>query len=178
MTTHAFVAARTRRAVLAALTLGLLSSCSFTDDASVRYAQDYAEHQPLRVVGYPSSGSLQVTQEVVWRIADGDTDALQSLASSDGTRRQAEATAAAWIREFRKGAGGQVTADFYEDGSDRQMIVLYFHDTAQRTAVDVRLDGVGGEDGWRVRMNEPDPEQDLPDWVPTTPGGLGSKVPT
>ncbi|MFE3325406.1 hypothetical protein [Streptomyces sp. NPDC059176] len=173
----ASVAVRTARAAVTTLALCVLPSCSLTDDAPSRYAQDYAEHEPLRVVGYPSSGSLQVVQQVVWRIADGDADALRALAGSDGTRSETQATAGAWIRHFRTGARGKVTADFYDEGGERQTVVLYFHGTSQRAAVDVRLDGVGGEDGWRVRMNAPDPARDLPDWVPAAPGALGSKTP-
>lgn len=159
--------------------LAVLTACSPSDDAAVRYAEDYANHEPLRVVGYPSTGSLEVTQEIVWRIADERAEGLQSLASSDGTEDETKKTAANWIKEFRNGARGKVTADFYDEGSDRQMVVLYFHDTGQIKDIDVRLDGNGGQNGWRALMREPSPKQvaAVPGWVPRSPGALGSTHP-
>jgi hypothetical protein len=47
-----------------------LSACSLLGP-DLQYETDYANHEPLHVFGYPSTGSLQVVQEVVWRIADG-----------------------------------------------------------------------------------------------------------
>ncbi|MGW7366492.1 hypothetical protein ACWGI8_24415 [Streptomyces sp. NPDC054841] len=124
-------ATRATGALLAGLALGTLTACSPTDDASVRYAEDYANHKPLHVVGYPSSGSLQITQELVWRLADDEAGELESLASSDASASDTKKTAANWTEAFHKGAQGRVTADFYDDGTDRQLVVLYFHDTKQ-----------------------------------------------
>jgi len=165
-----------RRVVLAATTAlipALLTGCS---DAGLRYATDYANHEPLHVVGYPSTGTLQATQEVVWRLADGSTDELAALATSDSTEGEAKTTAANWIKGFRKGAAGKVTADFYDEGSERQVVALYFHDTGQVKDIMVRLDGLAGEAGWRVMMRETDPREATtpPDWAPKKPGGTGS----
>lgn len=56
--------------------------------------------------------------------------------------------------------------------------MLYFHDTAQIKEIQVRSAGSGGEDGWRVSLREPDPEEAAatPAWAPKTPGGLGSRT--
>ncbi|MEU9234512.1 hypothetical protein [Streptomyces subrutilus] len=168
------------RAVLAAvLAMGVLSACTSDEDA-LQYATDYSNHKPLAVVGYPTSDSLQVTQKLVWRLADGRADDLESLAADrDAAKDEVQKTAQNWIQVFRKGAGGKVTAEFYDEGSVRQFVVVYFHDTAQVAGFSVRLTGSTGEGGWRVDMREPDPKEAAraPDWVPKTPGGLGSKTP-
>ncbi|THA86561.1 hypothetical protein [Streptomyces sp. A0592] len=170
------------RAVLAAvLAAGALSACG-ADEDRLQYATDYSGHAPLGVVGYPTSDSLRVTQELVWRLADGRPGALESLAADPddkGAREEIEKTAQNWIRAYRQGAGGKVTAEFYDEGSVRQVVVVYFHDTAQIKVFQVRITGRTGEGGWRVTMREPDPKEDqgAPDWVPRTPGGLGSKTP-
>ncbi len=133
---------------------------------SVSYAQDYAEHEPLRVEGYPSAGSLQLVQEVVWRIGDGAPDRLAVLGSSDSAAAERERTARRWVAEFGKGAGGKVTASFCGTGpvDGRQVVTLRFSDTGQTKVLHVRVDGVGGEDGWRVRM--PPPAGDAPETPP------------
>ncbi|MGR4883986.1 hypothetical protein ACIPUC_31840 [Streptomyces sp. LARHCF249] len=137
----------------------------------IGYIEDYARHEPLRVQGHPSAGSLQVVQEAVWRLGEGDTEGLEALSSSDATETARKKTAANWINEFQKGAQGKVTADFYGSGVDRQAVVLYFHETSQIKSINVRLDGNGGRGGWRLKMLEPDPKQVTvnPDWVPTAP---------
>ncbi|MFF3674646.1 hypothetical protein ACFYYS_11735 [Streptomyces sp. NPDC002120] len=165
--------------VAAVLAAGALSACA-ADEDGLQYATDYSNHEPLSVVGYPTSDSLQVTQKLVWRLADGRVDELESLAADpDGAKAEVEKTAQNWIQAFRKGAGGKVTADFYDEGSVRQFVVVYFHDTAQVKGFSVRLTGSTGEGGWRVDMREPDPKEAAvaPEWVPKTPGGLGSKTP-
>ncbi|WP_374778566.1 hypothetical protein OG756_07005 [Streptomyces sp. NBC_01310] len=88
------------------------------------------------------------------------------------------ATAQNWIQAFGKGAGGKVTAEFYDEGSVRQLVVVYFHDTAQTKAFLVHITGHTGEDGWRVSMREPDPAEAtaVAPWVPKKPGELGSTV--
>ncbi|MFG2848204.1 hypothetical protein ACGF12_34315 [Kitasatospora sp. NPDC048296] len=143
------------------------------DDADLRYADDYAAHQPLRVVGYPSTGSLRLTQEVVWRLADGSRGKLASMATSDGSATEANATAANWVHSFQQGATGPVTAEFHGEASERQTVVLYFERTRQVKQINLRLDGNGGEDGWKVRMRETDPQEAAspPTWAPATPGG-------
>lgn len=168
-----------RAVVVAVLAAVVLSACGANED-ELQYATDYANHEPLGVVGYPTADSLKVTQNLVWRLADGRTDELESLAAdADGAKGEVEKTAQNWIQAFQKGAGGKVTAEFYDEGSVRQFVVVYFHDTAQVKGFSVRLTGSTGEGGWRVDMREPDPKEAsaAPDWVPKTPGGLGSKTP-
>ncbi|MGW1375678.1 hypothetical protein ACWD6P_15605 [Streptomyces sp. NPDC002446] len=167
----------------AALALGMvvtLAGCGGPADArgaDAEYAEAYANHEALRVVGYPSTGSLRVTQELVWHIADGKTDDLRSLATSDGDDTQSRKTAENWVRGFEDGAQGKVTADFYDEGSERQVVVLYFHDTKQVKEFSMRLDGHAGEEGWRVLMKETDFKEATrkPAWAPEEPGGTGSK---
>ncbi|MFE7094992.1 hypothetical protein [Streptomyces erythrochromogenes] len=169
------------RTVLAAvLAVGALSACG-ADEDRLQYATDYSHHEPLGVVGFPTSDSLQVTQKLVWRLAEGRAGSLESLAADPddkGAKEEIEKTAQKWIQAYRKGAGGKVTAEFYDEGSVRQLVVVYFHDTAQIKAFLVHLTGPTGEGGWRVHMREPDAQEaPAPDWVPRTPGGLGSKTP-
>ncbi|MEU9081335.1 hypothetical protein [Streptomyces sp. NPDC048357] len=175
------VAPAVRAVVAAALAAGALSACA-ADEEVLQYGTDYGNHEPLGVVGYPSSDSLRITQKLIWRLSDGRTDELESLAAdadADGVKEEVEKTAQNWIQTYRKGAGGKVTAEFYDEGSVRQLVVVYFHDTAQIKGFSVRLTGPTGEGGWRVDMREPDPKKVTvaPDWVPKTPGGLGSKTP-
>ncbi|MEV6677513.1 hypothetical protein AB0N09_11695 [Streptomyces erythrochromogenes] len=165
----------------AVLAVGALSACG-ADEDRLQYATDYSRHQPLGVVGYPTSDSLQVTQKLVWRLAEGRAGALEALAAdpdAKGAKAEIEKTAQKWIQAYRQGAGGKVTAEFYDEGSVRQLVVVYFHDTAQIKAFLVRITGRTGEDGWRVIMREPDQGEspEAPHWVPRTPGGLGSKTP-
>ncbi|MFH8384077.1 hypothetical protein ACH4E7_24545 [Kitasatospora sp. NPDC018058] len=127
-------------------------------DDGLDYATDYADHPPLHVVGYPSTGSLAITPRVVWRLAEGSADGLAGLATSDGSSAEARSTAANWVTAFGEGAQGAVTADFYDEGSVRQSVVLYFHDTGQMKQLRIRLDGLAVADGWKVLLREPDPE--------------------
>ncbi|MFE6906611.1 hypothetical protein [Streptomyces erythrochromogenes] len=169
---------RLRALTASALVIGVLTGCSSEYDADdVRYATGYGSHRPLAVVGYPSTGSLGITQEVVWQLADGNAGELAGL-GDDYTVNAHEKTAENWIAAFRKGAGGKVTAEFYDEGSVRQTVVLYFHDTGQMKDIQVRVIGGGDKDRWRVVMDEPDPAQagtPLP-WVPKSPGELGSRI--
>ncbi|MCX4790919.1 MULTISPECIES: hypothetical protein [unclassified Streptomyces] len=159
---------------VAALLLSL-SACSLLGP-DLQYETDYANHEPLHVFGYPSTGSLQVVQEVVWRIADGKAGDLEKLATSDSTDSETRKTAANWIKSFQKGATGKVAADFYDEASERQVVVLYFQDTRQVKEINVRPDGLAGEDGWRVLMNETSLKEatSAPTWAPKEPGGDGS----
>ncbi|MFE2327487.1 hypothetical protein ACFXD5_26790 [Streptomyces sp. NPDC059385] len=171
-----------RVVIAAALTFGLLTGCSDSDsdyDADdVRYATGYGSHEPLAVVGYPTTGSLGITQEVVWRLADGNAGELARLADDKDSGSTGK-TAQNWITAFGKGARGKVTAEFYDEGSVRQTVVLYFHDTGQIKQIQVRATNGGNKDQWQVAMAEPDPKEAvvvLP-WVPKEPGELGSKSP-
>ncbi|MGW3327732.1 hypothetical protein [Streptomyces virginiae] len=167
-----------RAALVSVLAGGTLTACG-PDEAALRYATDYANHEPLGVVGYPTSDSLRITQQLVWRLADGKAEEVEALAAEpDGARGDVERTARNWIRSFHEGAKGKVTAEFYDEGSVRQLVVVYFHDTGQTKSFMVLLTGRAGEDGWRVTMREPDPKEAsaAPDWVPRTPGGLGSRT--
>ncbi|NXY97767.1 hypothetical protein HYE82_26000 [Streptomyces sp. BR123] len=134
-----------------------LAACAPFDgsaEADVRYAEDFNSHEPLLVQGYPTDGSLRLVQQVVWRIADGDPDRLEDLSGSDASPQERAGTARRWTTEFREGAGGKATAVFCEPGEVHQAVVLRFPGTGQTKVLHVRLDGIGGEDGWRVRMNE------------------------
>ncbi|MFJ3175990.1 hypothetical protein ACIPJK_35190 [Streptomyces roseus] len=166
-----------RAALASVLALVALSGCSADDEADLRYAGDYSSHPPLAVVGYPSMGTLGITQQVVWRIADGKAGELTSLADPDQDKATTEKTAENWIAAFRKGAGGAVTAEFYDEGSYRQTIVLYLHGTSQIKEIEVRPVSVDGKGVWRVSMAEPNPGEAtaVAPWVPKTPGELGSK---
>ncbi|MEV7525164.1 hypothetical protein [Streptomyces sp. NPDC091371] len=167
------------RAVIAsALALGGLTGCSEYDADDVRYATGYGSHHPLAVVGYPTTGSLGITQEVVWQIADGNAGELAGLAYHKEDAGPPEKTAENWISAFGKGARGKVTAEFYDEGSVRQAVVLYFHDTGQIKQIQVVARNGGNKDSWGVVMAEPDPKAAvavLP-WIPKNPGELGSKT--
>ncbi|MGW3327731.1 hypothetical protein [Streptomyces virginiae] len=169
-----------RAALVCALALGVLTACSAENDTDGNdYAGDYSRHQPLAVVGYPSTGSLGITQEVVWRIADGDVDGLASLVSDKQGEHIPEKTAENWVTAFRKGAGGPVTAEFYDEGSYRQTVVLYLHNTGQIKELYVRAVLVDHKEAWLVRMAEADPAEAtaVEPWIPKTPGELDSRVP-
>ncbi|MFJ4321611.1 hypothetical protein ACIP3A_00625 [Streptomyces tricolor] len=163
----------------------LTSGCAVLNGSSAdargpgaSYEQAYADHEPLHVVGYPSTGSLLVVQKLVWDIADGKTDELRKLATSDSSEAEARKTAENWIKGFGAGARGKVTGDFYDDGSARQVVVLYFHDTHQVKEFTVRLDGDAGKEDWRVLMKSTDFKDATaaPSWAPKEPGGTGSKA--
>ncbi|WP_327683273.1 hypothetical protein [Kitasatospora sp. NBC_00458] len=165
--------AATAAALAAAVAASGATAWWLSGDDGLRYADDYAGHEPLRVVGYPSTGSLRLTQEVVWRLADGSHDELAALATSDGSAAEAGTTAENWVRSFQEGARGPVTAEFHGEGSVRQSVVLYFERSRQVKQLKLRLDGIGGADGWRVLLRETDPQEAAapPTWAPATPGG-------
>lgn len=173
-----FPATAVRAVVATALAVGALAACSDpADEQEIRYAGDYGNHAPLAVVGYPSVGSLRMAQEVVWRTADGDREELASFAAPGTEHSAPTKTAENWITAFGKGARGKVTAEFYDEGSKRQTVILYFHDTDQIKQLSLRA-GMGGEArDWYVYMDEAefaDATTVLP-WVPKTPGALGSR---
>ncbi|MDQ0718660.1 hypothetical protein QFZ55_008112 [Streptomyces luteogriseus] len=150
---------------------GLLTGCA-SDDKSLTYQTDYSDHRPLKVVGYPSAGSLETVQKAVWRLADGDTDRLAALAVDD---TQADATARNWVKAFGAAAKEDVTADFYDEGSVRQVVVLYFAKSGQVKEIEARI---GEDDSWGLTLAEPDPAeaQAKPTWAPPKPGGSGSRT--
>ncbi|MFG3498055.1 hypothetical protein [Streptomyces sp. NPDC047928] len=161
-------------AVALALAAGAtLTACS--SGGSLDYRSDYSAHEPLRVVGYPSTGSLDVVQKAVWRLADRDADALAALAvEDDDADADADATARTWVRAFGAAAQGEVTADFYDEGSTRQVVVLYFAKSGQVKEIEARI---GADDTWGITLAEPNPAVATarPTWAPAKPGGSGSK---
>ncbi|MGC4987065.1 hypothetical protein ACLQ18_41865 [Streptomyces sp. DT193] len=161
----------TRVALAAAVTGGLLTGCT-SDDESLTYQTDYSNHRPLRVVGYPSTGSLETVQKAVWRLADGDADALAALAVDD---THADATARNWVKAFGAAAKADVTADFYDEGSVRQVVVLYFAKSGQIKEIEARI---GDDDSWGLTLAEPDPAEATakPTWAPSKPGHSGSRT--
>ncbi|MEV7897089.1 hypothetical protein [Streptomyces cyaneofuscatus] len=148
-----------RRAALTAafaLSLGALSLTACTsDDDLLAYQTDYANHQPLRVTGYPSAGSLRTVQQIVWHLADRDADALAALHTEDG---DADSTARAWIKTYSKDAQGQVTADFLDEGSVRQEVVLHFAESRRTQEITVRINN----EAWGVVLDSPDPATESP----------------
>ncbi|MFH8221823.1 hypothetical protein ACH4C2_24095 [Streptomyces sp. NPDC018057] len=159
------------------LTLALLVSTGLSvgacgADGADDYQGDYSRHKPLHVVGYPSRGSLETVQRTVWRLADRDPKGLAELAVTGGTA--ADTTARNWVDAFGEAAGGEVTADFYDEGSTRQVVVLYFGG-GRKKEVEVR---VGEDDTWGVTLDETDPAEAAraPGWAPAAPGGTGSRA--
>ncbi|WP_371521233.1 hypothetical protein [Kitasatospora sp. NBC_01300] len=139
----------------AGLAVVLLTGCSGgAAEAELAYKADYAAHPHLRVTGYPSTGTLGVVQQVVWRLAEGAEGRLAELGVSDGMSASdgmdGAAASAAWVREFGRGAQGAVTADFQDDPAERQTVVLTFHDTGQVKELVLRPGGRDGGDGCRV----------------------------
>ncbi|MFI6157994.1 hypothetical protein ACIBCA_35520 [Kitasatospora sp. NPDC051170] len=144
---------RSRTAALAVLLASAaLAGCGGPSDAELEYAGDYAGHPHLKVAGYPTTDTLGLVQQVVWRLADGSSDRLTKLAASEGTADQRKDASAAWVRDYGKGAQGAVTAEFGDDPTGRQAVVLTFHDTGQVKEIQLRQDGHAGEDGWKVLL--------------------------
>ncbi|MFB7181120.1 hypothetical protein ACFCYI_25875 [Streptomyces sp. NPDC056257] len=167
-----------RAALVCVLVLGAATACATDREAAdVEYAGDYGSHAPLAVVGYPSTGTLGITQQVVWRIADGRAGELAALGDDRQDKAATRRTAENWITAFRTGAAGRVTAEFYDEGGYRQTVVLYLHDTHQVKQLHVLPVSVDRRTAYRVSMAEPDPGEAtaVAPWVPKTPGELGSK---
>ncbi|WP_199573719.1 hypothetical protein [Streptomyces murinus] len=138
----------------AALTIPLVLGAALTGcaDKHLDYVTDYSNHRPLRVTGHPSTGSLETVQRVVWRLADGDVDGLAALNTEGGDARPA---ARAWIKAYGKAAArDEVTADFDEEGSVRQTVVLHFTGPDRTQNVTVRI---GEHDTWGIRLENPSP---------------------
>ncbi|MEU5797496.1 hypothetical protein ABZ800_28825 [Streptomyces sp. NPDC047813] len=134
------------------LALGaVLAGC--TDDQRSGYRTDYANHRPLRVTGHPSTGSLEAVQRVVWRLADSDADGLAALGTEGGDARPA---ARAWVKAYGKAAARhEVTADFDEEGSVRQGVVLHFAGPDRTQEATVRI---GAHDTWGIVLVDPEPK--------------------
>ncbi|MFD5622436.1 hypothetical protein [Streptomyces yangpuensis] len=161
------------------MALSVLTGCSSENDAAdLEYIGDYSSHPPLSVVGYPSTGTLGITQQVVWRIADGRAGELADLGDPEEDRGTTRKTAENWIAAFREGAGGKVTAEFYDEGSYRQTVVLYLHGTNQIKEIYILPATVDGKGVFRVLMDEPDPAEAtaVAPWIPKKPGELGSTM--
>lgn len=141
----------------------LLTACS-GDGERPDYQTDYADHRPLRVTGHPSTGNLETVQQVVWRLADRDVDGLAVLDGEDGDARSA---ARDWVETYGKAARAEVTADFLDEGSVRQEVVLHFTEPARTQELTVRI---GDDDTWGVVLDAPDPT--------AAPHGGGSRVPS
>ncbi|MGV4981942.1 hypothetical protein ACVB8X_17605 [Streptomyces sp. NRAIS4] len=143
-------------AAAAALVLGaVLTACSGGRD-TLDYRTDYANHRPLRVTGHPSAGSLETVQKVVWRLADGDTDGLAALHTEGGDAKPA---ARAWIKAYGNAARAEVTADFLDEGSVRQDVVLHFTGLHRTQELTVRI---GKDDTWGIALSDPEPRLDAP----------------
>ncbi|MFJ4340142.1 hypothetical protein [Streptomyces sp. NPDC088915] len=69
-----------------------------------------------------------------------------------------------------------MTADFYDEGSTRQVVVLYFQGTGRKKELEARI---GEDDAWGVTLAETDPAEvrKQPAWAPATPGATGSRSP-
>ncbi|MFJ9697773.1 hypothetical protein [Kitasatospora sp. NPDC101183] len=149
---------RPRRQACGAALAAVLASVALAgcaggpSDAELEYLGDYAGHPHLKVTGYPTTETLGLVQQVVWRTADGSEDRLTKLTVSDGTTAERKEASAAMVRDYGKGAQGAVTADFQDDVVNRQTVVLTFHDTGQVKELHLRPDGHAGEDGWKVRL--------------------------
>ncbi|MGW7614047.1 hypothetical protein ACWGKW_43880, partial [Streptomyces sp. NPDC054766] len=64
---------------------------------------------------------------------------------------------------------------FYDEGSVRQVVVLYFARSGQIKEIEARR----GEDGaWGLTLAEPDPAEATakPTWAPSKPGHSGSRT--
>ncbi|MYX04953.1 MULTISPECIES: hypothetical protein [unclassified Streptomyces] len=139
-----------------ALSLGGLSMTGCTsDDDQLAYQTDYANHQPLRVTGYPSVGSLRAVQQILWHLADRNADALAALHTEDD---DAGSKARAWTKTYAKDAQGQVTADFEGEGSVRQEVVLHFAESRRTQEITVRIDN----ETWGAILDTPNPAPESP----------------
>jgi hypothetical protein len=80
--------------------------------------------------------------------------------SDDGARPAYQADyagseARAWVGTYGKAADGEVTADFLDEGSVRQEVVLHFGGPRRTQELTVRI----GDDGtWGVVLDAPDPK--------------------
>jgi len=142
---------RTLRLPALALALGALLTACGDDNGPTEYQTAYTNHRPLQVTGHPSTGSLGTVQEIVWHLADQDADALADLNTEEGDGR---AEARAWIKAYGADAQGKVTADFLDEGSVRQDVVLHFAKSRRTQELTVRI---GDDDSWGVVLDDPHP---------------------
>ncbi|MEU0213873.1 hypothetical protein ABZ281_01715 [Streptomyces sp. NPDC006265] len=91
------------------------------------------------------------------------------------THRSAAAYAARRVKAFGAAAKEDVTADFYDEGSVRQVVLLYFAKSGQIKEIEARI---GEGDSWGLTLAEPDPAEATakPTWAPPKPGGSGSRT--
>lgn len=143
---------RNLRVPALALALGALLTACGDDEGSAEYQTAYTNHQPLAVTGHPSTGSLGTVQRIVWHLADKDADALAALNTEGG---DAGSEARAWIKAYGADAQGEVTADFLDEGSVRQDVVLHFTKSRRTQELTVRI---GDDDTWGVVLDRPEPE--------------------
>ncbi|MFD0276137.1 hypothetical protein ACFVHB_19820 [Kitasatospora sp. NPDC127111] len=141
-------------ALAAVLSAALLAGCSDdgAQDRRLAFAADYAAHPHLKVTGCPVPETLGLVQQVVWRLADGSAERLAPLAAAEGSADGRRAAAEAWVRDYARGAAGEVTADFGDDPAERQTVRLTFHGTGQVKELTLRPDGPDGGAGWRVLL--------------------------
>ncbi|WP_217208276.1 hypothetical protein [Streptomyces sp. AC550_RSS872] len=132
----------------------LLTACS-DSGGELDYQTGYASHRPLRVTGYPSTGSLETVQQVVWRLADGDVDGLAALDTEGGDHSAARD----WVETYGTAARAEVSADFLDEGSVRQDVVLHFAGPRRTQELTVRI---GDDDTWGVVLDAPDPTPAAP----------------
>lgn len=134
------------------LALGALLTACGDDEGPTEYQTAYTNHEPLGVTGHPSTGSLGTVQQIVWHLADKDADALAALNTEGG---DADAQARAWIKAYGADAQDEVTADFLDEGSVRQDVVLHFAKSRRTQELTVRI---GDDDSWGLVLDQPEPE--------------------
>ncbi|MFC5217214.1 hypothetical protein [Streptomyces coerulescens] len=139
------------RSAALALALGVCLTACGDDDGPAEYQTAYTSHEPLQVTGHPSTGSLGTVQQIVWHLADEDAEALAALHTEGG---DAGAEARAWIKAYGADAQGKVTADFLDEGSVRQDVVLHFAESRRTQELTVRI---GDDDTWGVVLDDPHP---------------------
>ncbi|MEU1254049.1 hypothetical protein ABZ445_12255 [Streptomyces chartreusis] len=139
------------RSAALALALGASLTACGNDDGQTEYQTAYTNHQPLHATGYPSTGSLGTVQQIVWHLADQDAEALAALDTEGG---DAGAEARAWTKAYGADAQGKVTADFLDEGSVRQDVVLHFAESRRTQELTVRI---GDDDTWGVVLDDPRP---------------------
>ncbi|KOV59273.1 hypothetical protein [Streptomyces sp. MMG1121] len=136
----------------AALALALGAALTACGDDHLDYRTDYANHRPLRVTGHPSTGSLETVQKVVWHLADQDADGLAALNTEGG---DAGPAARAWVKAYGRAARSEVSADFLDEGSVRQDVVLHFSGPRRTQELTVRI---GKDDAWGIVLDDPEPQ--------------------
>ncbi|WP_097972777.1 hypothetical protein [Streptomyces sp. gb14] len=101
------------------------------------------------------TGSLRTVQQILWHLADRNADALAALQTEDD---DAGSIARAWIKTYAKDAQGQVTADFEDEGSVRQEVVLHFAESRRTQEITVLIDN----ETWGAILDSPNPTPESP----------------